>query len=328
MAGLTLGELEAFVAATPFAPDLPLAIAVRDGQGNMVELLQGRWPNGSLVAPGQKFYAASLTKQLTGAAIALLCNRGALAPSDRLGHFIPDLPEWVQEVTILQLLGHAGGLPPAGLLEGRLGDADWTTAAAIEALCRAPPPTEPPGRRFSYSNVGYVCLARVVEHVSGENFADFVRGALFEPLGLTGLMMARESEARSFPQAATMGPGLPLSWGDGGLWATASGFARWLACQNEDALDLARQVEAPARLADGTATDYGWGLGLRTFRGQPLFIHGGSWRGARCKAVRSRAFGVAIAVFAGGGAEQDNVGQLIDMLLDAATSMQWSGSAR
>ncbi len=319
MAGLTQGDLEALVASLPFAPDLPLAVALRDGQGNVVELLQGHWPDGKPVVAGDKFYAASLAKQVTGAAVAVLCNRGALDPSDRLGRFVPDLPAWGKDVTILQVLGHVAGFPPAGELERQIGDTSWTTAGAIEALRRAPAPADLPGRRFSYSNVGYVCLATIVEHASGQDFAGFVQQGLFEPLGLTELTIARAPEVPGFPQAASMRPSLPLSWGDGGLWTTAPGFAHWLARQNEDALNIARLVEAPARLSDGTAVDYGWGIGLRSHRGQPLFSHGGSWGGACCKAVRSRAFGVSIAAFAASETEQDNVGALVGMLLDAAT---------
>lgn len=319
MAGLTQSDLETMVAAVPFASDLPLAVAFRDGQGNVLDLLQGRWPGGSPVASGQKFYAASLTKQVTGAAIALLCSRDALDPSDRLGRFIPDLPTWAQEVTTLQLLGHTASFPPSGVLESQLVAASWTTAGAIEALRHAPDPSALPGSRFSYSNVGYVCLAAIVECASGQDFASFTQQALFEPLGLTEMIIAHERDVPDFPQAATMGHSMPLSWGDGGLWATAPDFARWLERQNEDALHIALQVEAPARLNDGTVVDYGWGLGLRSHRNQPLFVHGGSWHGACCKAVRSRAFGVSIAVFAGNNAEQDNVGALVGMLLDAAT---------
>lgn len=319
MGGLTRGDLEALVASVPFAPDLPLAVALRDGQGNMVELLQGHWPDGTLVVASDKFYAASLAKQVTGAATAVLCNRGALDPSDRLGRFVPDLPAWAQDVTILQLLGHVAGFPPAEELENQLGEASWTMAGAIEALRRTPAPTDLPGSHFSYSNVGYVCLAAIVERASGQDFAGFAQQALFEPLGLTELRIAGESEVPGFPQAVSMGPSLPLSWGDGGLWTTARGFAHWLTCQNDDALNIARLVEVPARLADGAAVDYGWGIGLRSHRGGPLFSHGGSWRGACCKAVRSRAFGVSTAAFAASEAEQDNVVALVGRLLDAAT---------
>lgn len=312
-------DLQAAVRSLPFAPDVPLAVAVRGRTGEVLELHQGQWPDGSFVEPHNRFYAASLTKQVTGAAIALLCNRSALDPSDRLASFVPRLPTWLDEVTILQLLGHTGSLPPSGAAEKLLPDVAWTTSRALDALRHAPPPVHPPGSRFSYSNIGYICLASIVESVSGQEFADFINDALFEPLGLRDMTLMRERAVPDEPQFTMMGPSLPLSQGDGGLWATASGFVNWLACQNDDVMHIAHRVETAARLTDNTQIDYGWGIGLRSYRDRPLFVHGGSWQGACCKAVRSRALGISIAAFAASEAEQHNVGNLVDLLLDAAS---------
>lgn len=318
MGGLTSGDLKAITASVPFEPDVPLVVAVRVGQSAAIEHRQGRWPDGVPVAPDDQFYGASLAKQVTGAAIAVLCNRGMVDPTDRLGHFMPDLPVWARGVTVLQALGHTAGLPPAGVLEGLLGNVDWTTEAALSAMRLAPPPVDPQGSRFDYSNVGYVCLARVIEEASGHDFASFVHDELLRPLGVTGMTMARASEVLGFRQVAGMGRSLPMSHGDGGLWTTASGFTHWLACQNHDILRIAERVESPAHLTDGTSVDYGWGIGLRSFRQQPLFVHGGSWRGASCRALRSRAFDVCVAILSASGAEQDNVGRLANLVLDAA----------
>jgi CubicO group peptidase (beta-lactamase class C family) len=42
-----------------------------------------------------------------------------------------------------------------------------------------------PGERFSYSGEGFVYLSKVVEHVTGEKFNDFMKRIVFEPLGMT-----------------------------------------------------------------------------------------------------------------------------------------------
>jgi CubicO group peptidase (beta-lactamase class C family) len=42
-----------------------------------------------------------------------------------------------------------------------------------------------PGERFSYSGEGFVYLSKVVEHVTGEKFNDFMKRMVFEPLGMT-----------------------------------------------------------------------------------------------------------------------------------------------
>jgi len=312
-----MAALAALVQATPFAKGVPLAVAVC--QDRITELVRGQWPDGRAVVPTDRFYAASLAKQLTGAAIALLVKQGRLDPVDRLGQFLPDLPGWLQQATLLQVLGHIAGLPPGGELEYQRPNEDWTTARALATLHHLPMPANALGSRFAYANVGYVVLACIVEQASGMDFASFAQEALFKPLALSDLAFAPAGEVMQFAQTAGMGPGLPLSHGDGGLWTTARDFVRWLAAQNRDALGIADLVETPAHLSDETLVDYGWGIGLRTYQGEPLFIHGGSWSGACCKAVRSRALGVSIAVFAAREAELDNVGTLVDAILAAAT---------
>jgi CubicO group peptidase (beta-lactamase class C family) len=52
-------------------------------------------------------------------------------------------------------------------------------------LARSMPPTFiEPGRLISYSNHGYALIGHLVEEVSGRPFADYVRGEIFEPLGM------------------------------------------------------------------------------------------------------------------------------------------------
>lgn len=313
MVVLTGADLRARVRTVPFARGTPLAIAVCNGNGALAELAQGHWPDGKAVSTGDLFYGASLAKQVTGAAIAVLVKRGLLRTADPIGRYIADLPDSMRAVTIAHLLGHTAGLPAAGVLESTAETGDWTTERALEAL-RQCTLTRPPGTGFAYSNLGYICLALIVRQATGMSLSAFAQTALFDPLGLTGLRIQPEDEPPHFPQVPMMGTSLPRSLGDGGLWTSAPAFARWLDCQNRDALAIAEYVEAPGRLLRGT-TDYGWGIGLRRYRGMPLFIHGGSWQGACAKAVRSRAADVSIVAFAASTLEQGNIDDLVDTIL-------------
>ena len=99
---------------------------------------------------------------------------------------------------------------------------------------------------------------------------------------------------------------------------TAGGFAHWLSTQNRDPQHIADLVEAPGRLSDGIAVDYGWGLGLGRHRGERLLIHGGSWAGATAKALRCPALGLAAVVLTAGG-DMDKVVNLADAALASVT---------
>jgi CubicO group peptidase (beta-lactamase class C family) len=192
-------------------------------------------------------------------------------------------------------------------------EGDWTEPAAIAALERAAPADAGAGERFSYSNLGYIVLARFVAEVSGMPFAEFVTQRMLAPLGLDE--MGFVSAVPSFPQVALMGTSLPLTHGDGGMWSSARAFARWLHLQNTDALGVAGIVQSPGLLRDGTAVPYGWGIGLREYRGAELFIHGGEWTGCAAKAVRSPALGIGVVAMAA-GAPIELVNQLVSDVLD------------
>jgi hypothetical protein len=61
--------------------------------------------------------------------------------------------------------------------------------------------------------------------------------------------------------------------------------------------------------------DYGWGLGLRSRNGQPLYNHGGEWTGCTAKAVRSPATGIAVTAMSS-GASMGELTALIEAVLE------------
>lgn len=274
--------------------------------------MAGKWPDGAPVTEPDRFYLASLGKQVTGVAVALLVRDGLVEPDRAIGDYLAGLPDWTAAASVRQVAHHLASLPPAGALEREVGD-DWTEPAAFAALGRTSPPDAVAGESFSYSNIGYIILARLVAEASGMPFAEFVAQRMLAPLGLDE--MGFTSGAPSFPQVALMGTSLPLTHGDGGVWSSARTFARWLHLQNIDALGIAGIVQSPGILRDGTAVPYGWGIGLRAYRGAELFIHGGEWTGCAAKAVRSPALGIGVVAMAA-GAPLEPIIQLVSDLLD------------
>ncbi len=290
------------------------SLAASSGLGRAVVAVSVRYPGGQVdwqqgCAPAERFYAASLSKQVTAAAVALLVQRELLDVDAPIGEFLSDLPAWRNEVTSRHLLHHLGGMVEPDCMAG---PGHWTSSLALERLRESPGLATVPGTAYRYSNSGYICLEGIVERVSGQSFPRFVRAQLFEPLGLSDLDFTAIPDSA---QLAGMGEILPLSLGDGGIWTTSSAFADWLDHQNRDTLRLEALVQQPGRLRDGTATDYGWGIGLREFRNRPFFIHGGRWPGATAKAVRCPALGISVAAFSW-SSDQDSTNALVDGLMD------------
>ena len=79
MAGLSRSDGEGFVRAAGFAVDAPVTLAAVTRERTMT-FCGGVWPGDRAVVENDEFYAASLTKQLTGAAIALLAREGRIDP--------------------------------------------------------------------------------------------------------------------------------------------------------------------------------------------------------------------------------------------------------
>jgi N-acyl-D-amino-acid deacylase len=56
-----------------------------------------------------------------------------------------------------------------------------------------------PGTKYSYSNYGFMLLARVVERVAGEPYEEFVRRNVFAPMGIRRAALGRDAYDDAFP---------------------------------------------------------------------------------------------------------------------------------
>ncbi|MEU8137802.1 serine hydrolase domain-containing protein [Streptodolium elevatio] len=129
-----------------------------------------------------KFCIASLGKPLTAVAIARLAETRKLAFDDPVGKHVPGLPAALSDkVTIHHLLTHTSGM--GDVLEAGGADAPQTIAGLMSVIAAQPLGFEP-GTRFRYSNSGFLTLGAVIEHVSGEPYADHMRRRVFDPAGM------------------------------------------------------------------------------------------------------------------------------------------------
>jgi len=129
------------------------------------------------------FQLASVSKQFTAMGIALLREDGLLGYDDFVRTFIPEFP--YPNITIRHLLNHTSGLQNYVWLL----DNEWhqnyfpNNEDLVRLFAEKPLPLNfVPGNRFSYTNTGYAFLASVIERVSGESYAAFLKKRLFDPL--------------------------------------------------------------------------------------------------------------------------------------------------
>ena len=127
------------------------------------------------------FVAMSSTKALTSAASWILMQEGKLSPSDRVVDFVPEYGTNGKETTTVeQLLIHTSGIPFAPHYQKEWADLDRRTKRF--AAWRL---DHPPGEKFLYHlSANFWPVAAIVERISGQSLADFVRTRIAERLTL------------------------------------------------------------------------------------------------------------------------------------------------
>ena len=141
---------------------------------------------GAPATPDTVFRIGSTTKQFTAAAVMQLAEVGKIKLDEQIGTYVDDIPPAWSAATIRELLNHSAGVPNYTEVNGFIrgpSRLDLTPPQLI-ALVRDKPLDFAPGSRFNYSNTDYALLGMVIERVSGQPYANFVRDHILHPLGL------------------------------------------------------------------------------------------------------------------------------------------------
>jgi CubicO group peptidase (beta-lactamase class C family) len=142
------------------------------------------------ITPQTVFHLASLSKQFTAAAVALLILDGRLSLETPVADYFPQVAKFGADMRLKHLVYFTSGLPEY-TSQPRLNGDPWFTAyrftddEAIAATLRAKALKFAPGTEWDYSNVNYMILAKIVERVSGMSLAQFLQARVFQPLGMS-----------------------------------------------------------------------------------------------------------------------------------------------
>ncbi|MDQ2741448.1 MAG: beta-lactamase family protein, partial [Chloroflexota bacterium] len=182
------------------------------------------------VTPEHIFRVASHSKWFTATAIMQLKEQGKLRLDDPLGEYIPWLRGPLAEVTVRQVLNHAGGITRDGYdndhwqLEHPFPDREQ-----LRKLVEEGGEVIPPNRKLKYSNIGYSLLGFVVEAASGMPYNQYVRENIVDRLGLQNTGPETNPEAQSrmvtgYTSRALLMPRMPLPDAETGAMSSATGF--------------------------------------------------------------------------------------------------------
>lgn len=197
-------------------------------------------PNGAQT----RFRLASVTKQFTAAAIMILQARGQLTIQDAICAHLPDCPDAWRDITILHLLTHTSGIPNyTDFMSYEPSQMQPATPDQLIARFRNEPLLYPPGTTYSYENSDYVLLGRIIEQISGQTYADFLRDAIFAPLNMrdSGLAAGLGNDpgyAIGYGSVGVPAPPLDTStlFSAGALYSTVEDLYRWDQALSSDVL--------------------------------------------------------------------------------------------
>jgi CubicO group peptidase (beta-lactamase class C family) len=259
---------------------------------------------GTPITADTVFHLASVSKQFTAAAIALLEETGALSLADPVRKYISFLPEYGHELNVGHLVYMTNGLDDlydiSSLIMGIPEGEYFSKEEAIHILRAADWLKFSPGEGWAYSNSGYFLLPCIIEQVTGQPFDAYVRQQIFEPLGMMDTFV-RTDQTKSTPRQASGYARFPLPDEAGGVeyvrqpemiefggagqaWSSVNDLAKWERNFYDNQLGrdkafLTEKMSLPGRLNDGTPTRYAYGQFLGERHGLKVIYHEGGAAG-------------------------------------------------
>ncbi len=283
------------------------------------------------ITPDSVFEAGSISKQFTAFAVLLLEQQGKLSLDDSVRKYFPELPEYLEPVTIRHLLTHTSGLRDWGNIEAIAGwprtTRVYTHAYVLEILSRQRALNYPPGTTYSYTNSGYSLAAMLVGRLSGKSHAVFSKESIFGPLGMMNTEWRDDFRriVRNRAIAYNDGNGsirqeMPFedTYGHGGLLTTVSDLLRWNQNYTDAKLggrELVQKQQQRARLNSGQEIVYALGLNVGKWHGLPEVSHSGATAAYRAWLARYPEQGVSVAVLC--NASSANAAQMGRQVADA-----------
>lgn len=303
--------------------------------------MEGRVP----VDAHTTFALASLSKTLTAAGVMTLVQAGKVDLDGPINHYLKEDTLTVRigdprEVTVRRVANHSAGI--VGSSQFFYGDEARYTPSMSETIRRYGLVVYPPGERYLYSNIGYGVLGHLIEQVSGQRYADYMRNQVFLPLGMTRssvyLLPGHEPyqairydfDRKPIPAYTSAEPASAM------IYSSAHDLARFGmfmlknhrrdqrailsdASIDEMARDPISTESRPVRVAKGEEDGYAVGLGVSYQGGYRTIGHDGSMSGVATvfALVPEENLGVVVLANADGG-----TGRIPELLLKSV--LKWS----
>lgn len=265
------------------------------------------------ITPTTVFHVASVSKQFTGFALAMLVDQGLVSLDDDIRTYLPEMPDFGHTITLRHLVHHTSGLRDQWNLLSLAGwrmDDVISKDQVLQVISRQQELNFPPGEEYVYCNTGFTLLGEVVTRVTGTPFPEWMAENVFEPLGMTRTHFHEDHQLivpdRAYSYVENYEEGLKkavLSYANVGatsLFTTVEDLSKWMVNLDEatvggrGAVDLLQNTRGI--LNNGDTLSYAMGISAGEYRGLKTVGHSGGDAGFRTHAVRFPDHGVAVNV--------------------------------
>lgn len=253
------------------------------------------------ITPKTSFHVASVSKQFTAMAIALLASNHQLSLDDDVRQHLHYVPDFGETLTIRQMLHHTSGIRDQWdllILAGWRMDDVITTDDVLELVKKQERLNFTPNSEYLYSNMGYTLLSCIVEEVSGKSLHEYCDEHIFKPLGMQDThfhddyLMLVPNRAYSYDATESGFQHEVLSYSTVGatsLHTTVGDLMRWANSFHSDPVwadDVMDMMHTKGVLNSGEEISYALGQTIQTYKGLKTVSHTGGDAGFRSYLVR------------------------------------------
>ncbi|MYD86259.1 MAG: beta-lactamase family protein, partial [Acidobacteria bacterium] len=260
---------------------------------------------------------------------------GRLDPDAPVKEYVPSFPEKSHPISTRQLGGHLAGIRHYRGDENFIRDPYPTVLDGLTIFADDPLLHEP-GTMFAYTSYGFNLLSAVVEGAAKKPFLDYMREAVFRPLGLRDtvadfvvpIIAGRTSYyVRDDAGSVVNAPWVDNSykWAGGGFLSTTGDVLAFANAHLDDEFlsEASRKLLfTEQKTRDGEGVGYGLGWFIRTREdGRRLLSHsGGSVGGTSLMVMEPESCVVVVGLINLTRANNDVVREVLDLFIDAAAA--------
>jgi CubicO group peptidase (beta-lactamase class C family) len=194
------------------------AAVIKDGKTQFEECFgYSNIEKKTAATPDTMHAIASMTKPLTATGLMTLVERRLVDPDRPANDYLGEakLVAYVGSAsgaTVRRLLHCTSGLPER--LNIFYANEKWTRPPMEQSIRRYGILVSAPGEVYTYSNFSYAVLEHIIERVTGQEYAAFMKTQVLEPLGMTRTAVLTQSPSDDSVAVKYDGTRQPLALSD------------------------------------------------------------------------------------------------------------------